>query len=194
MQLPEEAIRRFQRCMQAAEHSGDPEPTSMTLATLGEGGEISARMVLLKEFTAEGFVFYTNLESIKGKQLAAHAHAALVFHWKRTRQQVRVEGTVEQVDDQQADAYFATRDRGSQLGAWASQQSRPMKGRAELLKQVARFEARFLTGSVPRPSHWSGYRVLPEMIEFWYGRRSRLHDRYRFTYRDGEWLKERLFP
>ncbi len=194
MRLPEEAIRRFRDCMQAAEQAGDPEPTAMTLATLGEKGEVSARMVLLKEFTPEGFVFYTNLESIKGRQLAADPHAALVFHWKRTEQQVRIEGTAELVDDGQADAYFATRDRGSQLGAWASDQSRPMKGRRELIKRVAQFEARHLVESVPRPPHWSGYRVLPEMIEFWYGRMSRLHDRYRFTYTPDGWQKQRLFP
>jgi pyridoxamine 5'-phosphate oxidase len=194
MRLPEEAIRRFEECMQAAERAGEIEPTAMTVATLGVEGGVSARMLLMKEFTPEGFVFYTNQESIKGGQLAVDPHVALVFYWKRIEQSVRVEGQVEVVDDAQADAYFASRDRGSQLGAWASLQSRPTKGRSELLKRVAKFEAKYLTRAVPRPPHWSGYRVLPEMIEFWYGRRSRLHDRYRYTFRDGEWVMERLFP
>lgn len=194
MKLPAEAIRRFQEAMQAAEKKGEIEPTSMTLATRGEGDEIAARMVLLKEFTEDGFVFYTNVDSIKGRQLAAHPRAALVFHWKTIYQQVRVEGVVEAVSAEQADAYFASRDRGSQLGAWASDQSRPLKSRTELLKRLATTEARHLAKSVPRPPHWSGYRLLPEMIEFWYGRRSRLHDRYRFTHTPEGWQKQRLYP
>lgn len=194
MNLPEEAVERFGKAMDGAVAAGDPEPTAMALSTLGEEGGVSSRMVLLKEFTPAGFVFYTNLESIKGRQLARHPAAALVFHWKATRQQVRAEGRVEPVTDQEADAYFATRPRGSQLGAWASDQSRPTGGRAELLKRVAATEARYLGRPIPRPPHWSGFRLLPEMIEFWYGRRSRLHDRIRFTLRDGEWARERLFP
>lgn len=194
MKLPPEAVRLFEECMQAAERAEEVEPTAMCLSTRALDGGVSARMVLLKEFTAEGFVFYTNLESIKGEQLAAQPVAALVFHWETTQQQVRVEGKVEAVTDEQADAYFASRDRASQLGAWASDQSRPLKGRAELLKRVALFEARHLARPIPRPPHWSGYRVLPEMIEFWYGRRSRLHDRYRFTWTGEEWEKQRLFP
>ena len=166
----------------------------MCLSTVRPSGGVSARMVLLKDWDDSGFVFYTNLESNKGRQLAARPHAALVFHWKRTEQQVRVEGEVEPVSDEEADAYFASRPRGSQLGAWASDQSRPMNGRAELLKRVAAVEARYLTRSVPRPPHWSGFRLVPTMIEFWYGRASRLHDRFRFTQQDGGWEKQRLFP
>jgi pyridoxamine 5'-phosphate oxidase len=150
--------------------------------------------VLLKDWEASGFVFYTNLESNKGRQLQANPNAALVFHWKSTEQQVRIEGMVKPVADAEADAYFASRNRGSQLGAWASEQSRPMKNRAVLLARLARVEARHLAGTVPRPPHWSGYRVVPDMIEFWYGRASRLHDRFRFTLIDGAWQESRLFP
>jgi pyridoxamine 5'-phosphate oxidase len=151
-------------------------------------------MVLMKEFTPAGLVFYTNTQSIKGRQLRAAPRAALVFHWKTTQQQVRVEGQVEVVSDQEADAYFASRPRGSQLGAWASDQSRPISKRGELLLRVAAAEARYLARPVPRPPHWSGYRVLPQMIEFWYGRKSRLHERIRFSWRNGEWVREELFP
>jgi pyridoxamine 5'-phosphate oxidase len=192
--LPDEAVSRFQQSLDAAVQAGEIEPTAMTLATLGQHGEVSARMVLLKDFSPEGFVFYTNLESIKGRQLAADPRAALVFHWQMIHQQVRVEGRAVPLTDEEADAYFTTRDRGSQLGAWASDQSRPMKNRAELIKRVAMVEAKHLARPVPRPPHWSGYRVLPEMIEFWYGRKSRLHDRYRYTSGQQGWQMQRLYP
>ena len=169
-------------------------PNAMTLATVGKDMRPSARMVLLKDAEHDGFVFYTNMESIKGRQLAASPQAALICYWKRINRQVRIEGRVEQISDQQADEYFATRDRGAQLGAWASNQSEPLKSRAHLLKRVLQVEARHLGRSVPRPPHWSGYRVIPEMIEFWYGRKSRLHDRFRFTLQAGEWKRERQYP
>lgn len=194
MPLPTEAVDRFRECFEAAVRADEVEPTAMCLSTISASGGVSSRMVLLKDWDENGFVFYTNLESNKGRQLAERAAAALVFHWKSTEQQVRVEGAAEPVSDEEADAYFASRARGSQLGAWASDQSRPMSGRAELLKRVAALEARYLTRPVPRPPHWSGFRVIPTMIEFWYGRASRLHDRYRFTQRDGAWEKQRLFP
>ena len=187
-------MKRFRECLEAAERAGEIEPTAMCLSTLAESGGVSSRMVLLKDWDESGFVFYTNLESNKGQQLAANPAAALVFHWKATEQQVRVEGRAEPVSDEEADAYFASRHRGSQLGAWASSQSRPMQGRAELVKRVAATEARFLGRRVTRPPHWSGFRVVPDMIEFWYGRASRLHDRYRFTRVDGAWDRQRLFP
>lgn len=194
MQLSTEIVDRFNACLQAARKAGELEPTAMSLSTLSGEGGVSSRLVLLKAFDADGFVFYTNLESAKGRQLAANPAAALVFHWKTTEQQVRVEGPCQLVSDEQADAYFASRDRGSQLGAWASQQSRPMKGRTELLKRVAQVEARHLLGTVPRPPHWSGYRVQAQMVEFWYGRTSRLHDRYRYTPGADGWECQRLFP
>lgn len=194
MSLNPEWLGRFQEWLEAAVSAGEKEPTAMTLATLGEDGGVSARTVLLKDVSAEGFVFYTNCESIKGRQLAADPSAALVFHWKTLERQVRVEGRAEPVSEAEADAYFASRPRGSQLGAWASEQSRPMSGRTELLKRVAQVEARHFGGEVPRPPHWSGYRVVPAMIEFWQGRRSRLHDRFRHVWRDGEWQTQRLFP
>lgn len=194
MSLPESAVRRFAESLEAAKRSDEREPTAMCLSTVSERGGVSSRMVLLKDWDASGFVFYTNLESNKGVQLKACGQAALVFHWKSTEQQVRVEGQVEQVSDTEADAYFASRPRGSQLGAWASDQSRPMKGRTELLARLARVEGRYLAGTVPRPPHWSGFRVVPEMIEFWYGRKSRLHDRFRFSLKDETWEEVRLFP
>ena len=180
--------------MDAAVEAGELEPTSMTVASPGLTGGVSARMVLLKALDERGFVFYTNLRSNKGKQLAANPQAALVFHWKATRRQVLVEGTIEPVSDQEADDYFASRDRGSQLGAWASQQSDPMKNRAELLKNVVVVEARHVGRPIPRPPHWSGLRVIPHMIEFWIHRNSRLHDRFRYTLGGEAWDKQRLFP
>ena len=193
-ELPPEAFERFEKCLADARKAGDPDPTAMALSTLRPGGGVASRMVLLKEATPAGFVFYTNLESDKGRQLAADPSAALVFHWKATEQQVRIEGRVEPVSDEEADAYFASRPRGSRLGAWASDQSRPLRSRAELLKRVAKLEAKYLGGPIPRPPHWSGYRLRPEMIEFWYGRVSRLHDRFRFRLGPDGWEKERLFP
>lgn len=194
MTLPTEAVERFKECLEGAIRADEIEPTAMCLSTISETGGVSSRMVLLKDWDESGFVFYTNLESNKGRQLDADAAAALVFHWKTLEQQVRVEGQAVPVSDEEADAYFASRARGSQLGAWTSDQSRPMSGRAELLKRVAAVEARHLARSVPRPPHWSGFRVVPQMIEFWYGRTSRLHDRYRFTLEAGSWQRERLFP
>jgi len=194
MSLFEEAMERFRDCMDAAAKAGEIEPTAMTLATAGDFGGVSARMVLLKAFDADGFVFYTNMQSIKGRQLASCPQAALICYWKTVNRQVRIEGRVEQVSDREADEYFATRDRGAQLGAWASRQSEPLKSRAHLMKRVLQIEARHVGRPVPRPPHWSGYRVIPEMIEFWYGRKSRLHDRFRFTLEAGEWRRERLYP
>jgi pyridoxamine 5'-phosphate oxidase len=194
MTLPTEAVERFNECMEAAIRADEIEPTAMCLSTVRDDGGVSSRMVLLKDWDETGFVFYTNLESVKGRQLAANPAASLVFHWKTLEQQVRVEGRAEPVSDEEADAYFASRGRGSQLGAWASDQSRPMSGRGELLKRVAAVEARHVGRPVPRPPHWSGFRVVPEMIEFWYGRRSRLHDRYRFELAAGSWSRVRLFP
>jgi len=194
MAISEQILQEFRDGMDAAVKAGEIEPTAMALASPGLGNGISARTVLLKALDERGFVFYTNLESRKGRQLAENPAAALVFHWKTIVRQVLVEGRVEQISDEQADEYFATRDRGSQLGAWASDQSRPLKSRAELLKRAVALEARHIGRPIPRPPHWSGLRVVPHMIEFWTGRRSRLHDRFRYTLTETGWEKQRLFP
>jgi pyridoxamine 5'-phosphate oxidase len=166
----------------------------MTLATTAPDGRPSARAVLLKGLDPRGFVFYTNLESRKSTELFANPHAALCFLWKSLNRQVRVEGPVEQVGDDEAEAYFASRPRDSQIGAWASDQSRPLESRAALERRVEEFSHRFGEGSVPRPAYWSGFRVVPQCVEFWQERPFRLHDRLLFI-REGEgWRRERLFP
>jgi pyridoxamine 5'-phosphate oxidase len=194
MMIPEKVLQEFNDCMEAAVGAGEIEPTAMALASLGLTGGISVRTVLLKAVDERGFVFYTNLESRKGLQLAENPAAALSFHWKTIQRQVLIEGTVEQVSERQADEYFASRDHGSQLGAWASNQSRPLKSRTELLKRAVAAEARYIGRDIPRPPHWSGLRLKPTMIEFWTGRRSRLHDRIRYSLGENGWEKQRLFP
>ena len=167
---------------------------AMTLATVAEDGTPSARLVLLKGFDVRGFVFYTNLESRKSAELRGNPRAALCFLWKSLRRQVRVEGAVLPVAAAEADAYFAGRARDSQIGAWASDQSRPLDSRQTLERRVAQFGRRFAAGAVPRPPNWSGFRIVPEQIEFWQERPFRLHDRWLFV-RDGErWRRQRLFP
>jgi pyridoxamine 5'-phosphate oxidase len=169
-------------------------PTAMTLATADSDGRPAARMVLLKGFDQRGFVFYTNNQSRKGEALTANPAAALCFYWAKFDHQVRIEGAVEAASDQEADDYFASRPKDSQIGAWASAQSRPLEGRFALEKEIARYAARYALGTVPRPPHWSGFRVVPERIEFWEEGLFRLHDRLVF-HRDGDgWTTERLFP
>lgn len=172
------------------------DSNAMALATVDADGMPDVRMVLLKGYDEAGFVFYTNLESAKGEELAATGKAALCLHWKSLRRQVRVRGPVEPVTEAEADAYFASRPRGSQIGAWASKQSRPLQGRLELEREIAGYTAKFGLGKVPRPPHWSGFRVIPTYIEFWHDRPFRLHDRlvFRRNAPAGGWTRERLFP
>ena len=188
-----EPLAPFQRWLDEA-WKGEPNAHAMTLATATPDGRPSARMVLLKGLDARGFVFYTNLESRKSEELFANPHAGLCFMWKSLNRQVRVEGLVERVDDEEADAYFASRPRDSQLGAWASDQSRPLESRALLERRVDEFSHRFEEGTVPRPIYWSGFRVVPQRVEFWQERPSRLHDRLLFVREREGWRRERLFP
>jgi len=172
------------------------DPNAVALATVGPDGTPSVRMVLLKDYDSAGFVFYTNHESRKGQHLRAHTKGALLFHWKSLRRQIRLEGPVSQTTPEEADAYFATRARGSQIGAWASDQSRPLESRFALEKRVAEFTAKHLIGGVPRPAHWSGFRLQPVLIEFWQDQAFRLHDRleYRRASPAEPWTTRTLYP
>lgn len=184
----------FRGWLQEAGAKEANDANAMALATVDENGLPDVRMVLLKDVDERGFVFYTNLESAKGRQLAAQPKAALLFHWKSLRRQVRVRGTVSAVTPEEADAYFATRARPAQLGAWASDQSRPLTDRLALEKKIAEVGLRFGLGKVPRPPHWSGFRVAPETIEFWRDRPFRLHERLVFERVADGWTTHRLFP
>lgn len=189
---------RFAAWMAEATRSEPNDPNAVCLATCTPDGRPSARMVLLKGVDPRGFVFYTNLESRKGRELAANPHAALCFHWKTLARSVRVEGPVEPVGTEEADAYYASRARGSRIGAWASRQSRPLEGRWALEKAVAEYTLKFGLGEIPRPEFWSGFRLLPERIEFWRDMPFRLHDRQVF-HREGpaergSWRVEALYP
>jgi pyridoxamine 5'-phosphate oxidase len=187
-------IARFSEWLTEAEASEPNDPNAVALATVNAAGQPAVRMVLLKGLSADGFVFYTNQQSRKADDLAAQPRAALLFHWKTLRRQVRVEGVVSLVSDAEANAYFATRGRVSRLGAWASEQSRTLPDRATLEAKLADVTARFEGGDVPRPPHWSGYRVAPERIEFWSDGEHRLHNRELFV-RDGDgWTTSLLYP
>ena len=178
----------------AVERARLPEPTAFSLGTVGADGQPAVRILLLKVVDERGFVFYTNYESRKGEELLAHPQAAMTFHWQPLERQVRVEGIASPVSTEEADAYFASRPRGSQLGAWASQQSRAIAEQGELEARVAEVEARFAGGPVPRPPYWSGFRLVPHRIEFWHNMPSRLHERDLYL-RDGEgWRTAVLYP
>lgn len=185
----------FARWMAEAQASEPADPNAMTLATATPDGRASARIVLLKGADPRGFVFYTNTQSRKGEELAANRRAALLFHWKSLQRQIRIEGAIEAVTPAEADAYFPTRARISRLGAWASDQSRPLPERAELERRLAEQEARFPGDAIPRPPHWSGYRLVPERFEFWQDMPYRLHDRTVLTRAAaGSWAVGKLFP
>jgi pyridoxamine 5'-phosphate oxidase len=187
-------IAEFKKWLAQAEAGESVNPNAMALATATPAGRPSVRMVLLKDVDEKGFVFYTNGESQKGVELAANMEASLCFYWKSLARQVRIDGSVELVGDEEADAYFKTRDRGAQIGAWASQQSRPTEDRFALEKNVAKFAAKFHVGPIPRPGFWCGYRVIPRTIEFWVQRPSRLHDRWLYHKAEDGWTMETLYP
>jgi pyridoxamine 5'-phosphate oxidase len=192
----DDPFKLFAEWFADAKKSEPNDPNAMALATADDTGLPNVRMVLMKDFSDRGFVFYTNFESQKGQEILATEKAALLFHWKTLRRQVRVRGPVEQVTEAEADAYFESRPRDSRIGAWASQQSRPLSARFELETAVAMNTAKFGFGPVPRPPHWSGFRILPTSVEFWHDRPFRLHDRvvFRRPKPEGGWSKDRLYP
>ena len=184
----------FGTWLKDAEASEPNDPNALALATVDADGMPNVRMVLLKGFDQDGFVFYTNYESRKGTELLGQKKAAMVFHWKSLRRQIRVRGNIETVTDAEADAYFETRARGSRIGAWASKQSRPLESRFALERAVAEYTIKFGIGHIPRPAHWSGFRLKPISIEFWADRPFRLHDRVEFTRAGEGWEKVRMYP
>jgi pyridoxamine 5'-phosphate oxidase len=190
----EEPFGLFRAWMREAEASEPNDPNAMALATVDQDGLPNVRMVLLKGFDENGFVFYTNTESNKGRELLGQKKAALVLHWKSLRRQIRARGPVTLVSDEEADAYFQSRPRDSRIGAWASQQSRPLESRFALEKAVALNTAKFAVGEIPRPPHWTGFRIAPVSIEFWQDKPFRLHDRVVFSREDDGWRKVRLYP
>ena len=192
-----EPVLRFQELLEQAKAVGPsalPEPTAFALGTVGADGQPAVRILLLKGVDERGFVFYTNHESRKGAELLTHPRAAMCFHWQPLERQVRVEGTARPVTNEEADAYFATRERGSQIGAWASLQSQAIMTAGDLEARVAEMEARFAGGAVPRPPHWSGFRLAPHRIEFWHNMPSRLHERHVYHREPDGWRRETLYP
>jgi pyridoxamine 5'-phosphate oxidase len=192
--LDPDPVVQFAQWLAAAEAAGVVLPNAMAVATADASGRPSVRHVLLRGVDARGFVFYTNLDSRKGRQLAENPQAALVLFWRELDRQVSATGSVSPVDDDEADAYFATRPRDAQIGAWASHQSSVLSGRAELEAAIEQIEAQFAGVDIPRPPFWSGFRLVPDAVEFWQGREHRLHDRFRYTLGHGAWQIERLSP
>jgi len=192
--LSQEIIDLFNKSFKKARTSGEPEPTAMVLATSDGHGLVMSRTVLLKALDENGFVFFTNTQSRKGRQLAACSRAAATFLWKASGCQVQLLGTVSKVKEEEADAYFSTRDRGSQIGAWASRQSEPLDSRETLIQRVRELEQKYADSEVPRPPHWTGYVLSPDSVEFWTQREFRLHDRFLYSLRGEVWTMQRLNP
>lgn len=194
VQNPLSRFNRLYAQAQQVDRSILPDPNAMSLATVGMSGNPSVRIVLMKDVDERGFVFYTNLDGRKGRELRTHPFASICFHWAALEMQVRAEGPVSQVSDSEADAYFATRPRESQIGAWASIQSQPIEHASDLEKRVAEFTEKFTGKEVPRPSFWSGFRLRPDRIEFWKARPGRLHERHLYTRSGESWTMETLYP
>jgi pyridoxamine 5'-phosphate oxidase len=187
-------IDEFNKAFKEARVAGEQEPTAMVLATSDGQGLVTSRTVLLKALDENGFVFFTNIHSTKGRQMAVSPQVSATFLWKASGCQVHVAGTVSRVGDQAADAYFSTRDRGSQIGAWASEQSAPLDSRETLMQRVRELEEKYAGREVPRPPFWTGFTLSPVRVEFWWQREFRLHDRFEYTLEGGEWRKQRLYP
>jgi pyridoxamine 5'-phosphate oxidase len=187
-------IDEFNRAFKAARVAGEQEPTAMVLATSDGHGLVTSRTVLLKALDENGFVFFTNIHSTKGRQMAASPQVSATFLWKASGCQVHLAGTVSRVSDEAADAYFSTRDRGSQIGAWASEQSAPLDSRETLMQRVRELERKHAGTEVPRPPFWTGFTLSPVRVEFWWQREFRLHDRFEYTLKGDEWSKQRLYP
>lgn len=192
--MEQSLIEKFKSAMQKAERKGHPLANAFSLATVSPDGKPSNRMLLLKGVDSRGFIFYTNLRSKKGEELLKNPYAAMCFWWPQTEEQIRIEGKVKLLGDQEADDYFATRPRGSQIGAWASQQSEELPSRWKLIWSFIQFYRKFAGKEVSRPSHWSGFVLIPTQIEFWYGKASRLHDRIIYIRTEAGWKKSRLYP
>ncbi len=190
----DEPVALFNKWLKLAEEKERVNPNAVAVATANADGKPSVRMLLLKGVDERGFVFYTNSESHKGEELAINPRASLCFYWKSMGREVRVDGPVEKISNEEADAYFESRTRGSQIGAWASKQSRPLESRFELEKRIAKYTAKFHIGKVPRPEFWEGYRVKHERVEFWAEKNFRLHNRFVYTRTDQGWQTERLYP